>query len=116
MHAVDILRHRPESEGDLRCTDEMIERHGAHLTRLVSDLLDVSAITRGKLEIRPEPAALAEIVRWAAEGIQAQIGPKPLQLEVALPTEPIPIYVDSVRLTQVVLNLLDNSCKFTPAG
>ena len=116
MNAVEILRHRPESEGDLRWTRDVIERQVVHLTRLVDDLLDVSRITRGKLEIRPEHVDLADIVRWAAEAIQGQLGPKRLQLEVALPTGQIPIFVDGVRLTQVVLNLLDNSCKFASPG
>jgi CheY-like chemotaxis protein len=82
----------------------------------VDDLLDVSRITRGKLGIRRETTDLCEIARTAAEGVQATVAARRLQLTVTLPATPAPVHADVVRMTQVVLNLLDNSCKFTPPG
>src|SRR5262249_20780489 len=115
-NAVEILRQRSERDSELRWGYELIDRQVGHLTRLVDDLLDVSRITRGKLEIRPQPADLADIVRGAAEAIQPCVAAKNLRLHVAPAPAPIPILGDVVRLSQVVLNLLDNACKFTPVG
>jgi signal transduction histidine kinase len=115
-NSVEILRQRADQERGLRWSYEVIERQLAQLSRLVDDLLDVSRITRGRLEIRPETVDLGEILRNAADGIRPEVCAKGLQFEVALPAEPVPIQADPVRLTQVVLNLLDNARKFTPGG
>ena len=115
-NAVEILRQRADASAESRWSVEVIDRQVAHLTRLVDDLLDVNRITRGKLEIRQEPTDLAEVLRAAAEGIQPVIHARSLQLQMSLPSGPIPTTADVVRLTQVVLNLLDNACKFTPSG
>jgi signal transduction histidine kinase len=115
-NAVEILRQQEENGPETRWSVEVIDRQIAHLTRLVDDLLDVNRITRGKLEVRQERTDVAEILRAAAEGIQPALGPKSLRLNLSLPDGPIPTMADVVRLTQVVLNLLDNACKFTPAG
>jgi len=115
-NSVEILRQRADQERGLRWSYEVIERQLAQLTRLVDDLLDVSRITRGRLEIRPEAVDLGEILRQAADGIRADLSTKGLQFEAALPAEPVTLQADPVRLTQVVLNLLDNARKFTPEG
>ena len=113
-NAVEILRHETDGPRETRWPYEVIERQIAHLTRLVDDLLDVSRITRGKLEIRREPADLADIVRAATEAIQPALAAKSQHLQVAVPAGPLAVSADVVRLTQVVLNLLDNASKFTP--
>ena len=115
-NSVEILSQRADQERGLRWSYEMIDRQLNQLTRLVDDLLDVSRITRGKLEMRPDPAELGQLLQGAADGIRTDLARKGLHLEVALPAEPVPMLVDRVRLTQVVLNLLDNARKFTPAG
>jgi signal transduction histidine kinase len=115
-NSVEILRQRADQERGLRWSYEVIERQLAQLSRLVDDLLDVSRITRGRLEIRPEIVDLGEILRNAADGIRPEVCAKHLQFEVAVPAEPVPVQADPVRLTQVVLNLLDNARKFTPDG
>ena len=115
-NTIEILRRRPDAAEEVRWSYDLIERQLSHLTRLVEDLLDVSRITYGRLEIRREPADLASIVRDAADAAQPELGAKGLQLQVELPATPIPVVADVVRLTQVVRNLLDNAFKFTPAG
>jgi signal transduction histidine kinase/ActR/RegA family two-component response regulator len=116
LNAVEILRHRPQNEEELRWSHDVIDRQVGHLTRLVDDLLDVSRITRGKLEIRRRPVDLNQILVNVADGVQAALAPKRLRLEVSLPAEPMPALVDPMRMSQIVLNLLDNAVKFTPEG
>jgi len=115
-NVVELLRQQAADGREARWSYEVIERQLAHLTRLVDDLLDVSRITRGKLGIRREAADLCEIARSAAEGIQPTVAARRLEMTVSLPATPAPVRADVVRMTQVVLNLLDNSCKFTPPG
>jgi signal transduction histidine kinase len=115
-NVVELLRQHNAGGHEVRWSYEVIERQLAHLTRLVDDLLDVSRITRGKLELRTEPADLRDVARAAAESVQQSIAARSLRLTVSLPLEPVPVRVDTVRMTQVVLNLLDNACKFTPPG
>jgi len=115
-NSVEILRQRADEERGLRWGYEIIERQLNQLTRLVDDLLDVGRITRGKLEMRPEPSELGQVLQGAADAIRPDLAHKGLHFEVSLPPEPVPILVDRVRLTQVILNLLDNARKFTPAG
>ena len=115
-NTIEVLRRRADAAEEVRWSYDLIERQLSHLTRLVEDLLDVSRITYGRLEIRREPADLAAIVRDAAVAVQPELGAKGLQLQVELPATPIPVVADVVRLTQVVRNLLDNAFKFTPAG
>jgi len=115
-NVLGLLRQHASGGREARWSYEVIERQLAHLTRLVDDLLDVSRITRGKLGLRREPADLRDIARAAAENIQPTVAAKQLQLDVSIPTAPVPVNADVVRMTQVVLNLLDNACKFTPTG
>jgi len=94
----------------------IIRRQVQHLVRMVDDLLDVSRITRGKVELRREPVDLVEVVRHAVEASRATIEAKSHALRVSLPDEPLPLVADATRLEQVLSNLLRNSAKFTQAG
>ena len=113
-NAIEYARQRVQPDPELRWSYDMIDRQVAHLTRLVDDLLDVSRITRGRLEIRREPADVAEIVRAAVETISPSLRVKRQELHVTLPTDGVVLDVDVVRLNQVLVNLLDNASKFTP--
>ncbi|HKO21800.1 MAG TPA: response regulator [Candidatus Eisenbacteria bacterium] len=115
-NSVEYLRMRAEEDPSVRWSHDVIDRQIDHLTRLVDDLLDVSRITRGRLEIRRERSDLGEILRGAVDTIQAPIQERGQTLHVSLPPEPIWVDADVVRMTQIFLNLLDNASKFTPAG
>jgi CheY-like chemotaxis protein len=86
------------------------------MTRLVDDLIEVSRITRGKIELRKERVELAPVVSQAVEANRALYTSLNHELTVAVPPQPIYLNADSARLAQVVGNLLNNACKFTEAG
>ena len=95
---------------------EMMERQISHMVRLVDDLLEISRITRGKVELRCEPVELAAVVRSAVEASQPLIDAAGQQLAMTLPPEPIVLSADAVRLSQVLGNLLNNASKYTDSG
>lgn len=116
MNSLEILKR---AEGDPALIQQgraIMERQILQLTRLVDDLLDVSRISRNKLELKTQRADLAEIV---AQGVEAS---RPLadalgqQLIVNLPATPVWMMADPVRLTQVIGNLLNNASKYTDRG
>jgi CheY-like chemotaxis protein len=86
------------------------------MVRLVDDLLDVSRISRGKIDLRTARVGLAEVVRNAVETSAPAVEAGRHRLTVDLPAEPVTVEGDVVRLTQVVANLLNNAAKYTPAG
>jgi CheY-like chemotaxis protein len=86
------------------------------MVRLIDDLLDVSRITSGKIQLQREPTPLATLVNRALEANRAAIAAKRLDLTVDLPESPCVLNVDPTRLVQVLSNLLHNAVKFTEAG
>ncbi len=94
----------------------IIRRQIQHLVRMVDDLLDVSRITRGKVELRREPLDLVEVVRHAVETLRPLADAKEQRIETELPAGPLPLQGDATRLEQVFSNLLRNAVKFTPEG
>jgi len=94
----------------------VIQRQIQHLVRLVDDLLDVSRITRGKVELRRERIDLADVVRHAVDTTRPLLEAKHHALRVELPPEPLPLDADTTRLEQVVGNLLRNSVRYTADG
>lgn len=95
---------------------KMIDRQLAHMARLLDDLLDVSRVTRGMLEIRREQLDLREIIESAAASVRPLVEVARQELAVCAPAEPLSVAGDAVRLTQIVGNLLHNATKYTPAG
>jgi PAS domain S-box-containing protein len=94
----------------------VMDRQLRHMVRLVDDLLDVSRITRGKLELRRERVLVDAVLRDAVEAVQPLMEASHHALEVSMPNEPLPLLADATRLAQVFGNLLNNACKYTPAG
>jgi PAS domain S-box-containing protein len=112
-NAVYLLRAAPAAAD--RVVDIM-DRQVAHMVRLVDDLLEVSRITRGKVDLKREPVDLATAVRAAVDTARPLIDTAGHRLTVELPAEPVTADADPVRLVQVVTNLLNNAAKYTPAG
>lgn len=92
----------------------LIGRQVDVLVRLVDDLIDVSRISRGKLELRRQRCALAQVIDSAVETSRPLVTARTQQLTIELPPEPIAIDGDPVRLSQIFANLLNNAAKFTP--
>src|SRR6185295_10261625 len=92
----------------------IIERQVSHLSRLVDDLLDVSRITQGKIELRREPVDLRGVIVKALELTLPIYERRTRALELDLADAPCLVAGDEVRLAQVVSNLLINAAKFTP--
>ncbi|HZU34943.1 MAG TPA: ATP-binding protein, partial [Gemmataceae bacterium] len=95
---------------------EMIARQVENLTRLVDDLLDVSRINQGKVQLRKEPIELASIVQAAVEACRPAVDRRKHIVEVELPPEPLWVEADATRLEQVLVNLLNNAAKYTEPG
>jgi CheY-like chemotaxis protein len=94
----------------------MMDRQVRHLIRLIDDLLDISRITRGKLELRKQRVPLALLLSNAVESSKPLIDSGKHTLTISVPDEPINLDVDPVRLAQVISNILNNAAKYTPNG
>lgn len=94
----------------------VMERQVTHLVRLVDDLLEVSRITRGLIDVQRQPVDLATIVRSAIDTSRPLLEAAEHELTLDLPAEPLVLLGDGVRLTQVLTNLLTNAAKYTNAG
>lgn len=112
---VNVLRLSGHSETGRRIWDNM-DRQVSHMVRLVDDLMELSRITRGKIDLKIEPVALAPIVTAALEASRPLIEAARHQLRVDVPDDPIVVNADSVRLAQVIANLLNNAVKYTDEG
>jgi PAS domain S-box-containing protein len=110
-NAVQILNRIGRDEATAHAARQMMERQIAHMVRLIDDLLDVSRITRGRLTLRREPVELAALLEQALETSRPHITQ---QLTVALPSEPVHLDADPVRIAQVFSNLINNAAKYTP--
>jgi PAS domain S-box-containing protein len=115
-NSLHILRLTSQHDPTAQRVGEMMERQVNHMVRLVDDLLEVSRITRGKIELRKELVEVAAIVRGAVEISRPLIEGAGHQLALAIPPEPLTLEGDAVRLTQVVANLLNNAAKYTDPG
>jgi PAS domain S-box-containing protein len=114
LQAAGTAAHPSAKPEQIRWSIGVIQRQVAHMARLLDDLLDISRITRGRLEVRPATVALRTIVDTAVEIAQPAINAGKHQLSVELPTEPLELEVDSMRIAQVFGNLLTNAAKYTP--
>lgn len=113
VHILNLPELKPE---EAQNSLAMIERQVQTLVRLVDDLLDVSRIIRDKITLKKENVSIKEIVERALETSTHQIEANGHRLSVSLPTEPVWVHGDLVRLAQVISNLLSNSAKYTERG
>jgi signal transduction histidine kinase/ActR/RegA family two-component response regulator len=111
LTAVELLARHPSVARE----QQVIDRHTRHLARLVDDLLDISRVTRGHVELRSEPVALASALERAVEIANPLLNRQKHSLHVDDAAD-VTVQGDPVRLAQIFGNLLTNAAKFTPAG
>jgi two-component system CheB/CheR fusion protein len=115
-NALHILRHTGRQEPQRTKMLEVAGRQVHLMGRLLEDLLDVSRVSQGKIVMRKEPVDMAVVVARAVETTERAYESAKHTLNVALPPEPIWLEADPVRIEQVLVNLLNNACKYTPPG
>ena len=94
----------------------IVERQAGHLARLLDDLLDVSRITRGTIELRREPVELERAIGNALEATRPQVDALEHTVSVSLPDTPVHVDADPTRLEQILVNVLSNAAKYTPSA
>ncbi|HEV8577921.1 MAG TPA: PAS domain S-box protein [Thermoanaerobaculia bacterium] len=115
-NAVQILLVKGPPLPDLQWARQVIDRQVRQMARLLDDLLDVSRISHGMLDLRKERVELAAVVQSAVETSRPLIDGGGHELTVDLPAEPVYLDADPVRLAQIFSNLLTNAAKYTEAG
>jgi signal transduction histidine kinase/CheY-like chemotaxis protein len=116
LSGVHLLRVAGTQDARITRIVSVMDRQVRHLVRLVDDLLEVSRITRGLIDVRHDAIDLVAVIRSALDNSRSALEAGRHQLHVDLPAEPIPVVGDAVRLTQVFANLLTNAAKYTNTG
>jgi len=114
--ALELIRLHEMEPDRIARSREIIERQIQHMTRLIDDLLDVSRITRGKIELREQSVVLGAVVERAVETARPLIDERGHRLTLDLPVQPVTFIADPARLEQVLANLLNNAAKYTDVG
>ena len=114
--SVELMQKKQIDDPQLEWARDVVARQNRHLTRLIDDLLDVSRITRGKLNLQRERVELRDVAQLAVETVRPLIVARRHTLVISVPEDPLYIQGDPVRLTQVIGNLLTNAAKYTDEG
>mgnify|MGYP005809515515 CR=1 FL=1 len=114
--AAALLQRARLDEGLVRKTSQIIGRQVAHMTELIDDLLDVSRVTRGQVELDEAALDMRDIVTDAVEQVMPLARARGQQLDVDVPAHDMPVMGDKKRLVQVLANLLNNAAKYTQEG
>jgi PAS domain S-box-containing protein len=115
-NVVSLLQSPEASQVETEWGRNIIERQVNYLTRLTDDLFDISKITRDQLELRKQEVQLAEVINAAVEASRPSIQQRGHEFSLTLPAEPLYLFADNIRLTQAIMNLLNNAAKYTPNG
>ncbi|MCE9658364.1 MAG: response regulator [Burkholderiales bacterium] len=115
-NAAQLLQHQGTIDPTAKHARDIIARQVQVMSRLIDDLMDVSRINQGRIELRRELVDLADVLELAVEASRPKIADFGHQLDVRLPDMPILLDVDAVRLSQVFVNLLTNAAKYTDRG
>jgi two-component system CheB/CheR fusion protein len=113
-NALKFLQYKGPPDPEMQNARTIIDRQVDQMARLVDDLLDVSRISRGKINLVMERVNLGVVVANAVEASRPLIDAAGHELTVTLPAEPVYLHADVTRLAQVLLNLLNNAAKYTP--
>ena len=116
LSGLHLLRVMTPQDGRVVRIMATMERQITHLVRLVDDLLEVSRITRGLIDVRHDPLDLVAAIREAIDTSRPLLDAGKHEFTINLPSTPIPVSGDQVRLTQVFANLLTNAAKYTNEG
>jgi two-component system CheB/CheR fusion protein len=116
LNAAGLLESKDTDPETVEMARRTVGRQSRHMARLLDDLLDVSRVTRGRIEIRRQIVDLRQAARDALETVKPPLEARRLELEVCLPEEPVCVDGDPARLQQVHANLLSNAIKYTPPG
>jgi signal transduction histidine kinase len=111
-----ILKNTQIGDAERQRAVQVIERNAQRQAQLINDLLDVSRITAGKVELDRAPVDLVTVIRDAADSLRADVEAKRLRLTMDVDPRTGEVFGDPLRLQQIVLNLLTNAVKFTPEG
>ena len=114
--AVQLLKMRKQPDAEGQRLHAVIDRQVQHLVRMVDDLLDVSRVLRGKVELRREPIEIADAIAIAVETSRPLLDGQRQELKLELPGHPVTVHGDAVRLSQVMANLLNNASKYSDVG
>lgn len=115
-NALQIMRLAEGNGETVKFASEIMERQVDHMVRLVDDLLDLSRISQGRIELRHERVDLSQVLHHAIETIRPSVDQAGHKLTVTLPSQPVYLHADPTRLAQVFGNLLSNSCKYSDPG
>lgn len=113
-NAVQVMLHEKTEPDHVDAAISAVDRQASHMARLLNDLLDVTRVTRGKIDFQSEVVDLRTLVRDGVQAVKQAIDEKRQSLNVDLPQEPVWVHGDPSRLLQVVENLLTNASKYTP--
>jgi signal transduction histidine kinase len=117
---LDLIRRRLAStlaaSDPVHATQDRVQQQLRHLTRIVDDLLDLSRINSGKIELRRQPTLLSEVIESAVAVSRPLMDQQGHTLEVEAPSEAVSLLADPVRLVQVLTNLMNNAALFTDRG
>jgi len=114
--ALELIRLRGDDPATVAKYRAMMERQVRHLTRLIDDLLDISRITQGKIELKRERCSIEMLVTRAVEQVTPLIQQLRHRLHLRLPAVPLEIDADPIRMAQVLANLINNAAKYSPPG
>ena len=112
--AAALLRRPGVPAAAVEQSASIVERQARNLARLLDDLLDVSRITRGRIELRRQPVAIEEAVTNALEATRPLVDERRQVVSLALPAAPLYVQADPARLEQIIVNVLNNASKYTP--
>jgi len=115
-NALRVLEQQGNDTATREWLRSMMERQTQCLGRLVEDMLEVSCIEHGKIQLRKQPLDLAQTVFQAVETVRASVEGRGHQIEISLPSEPVAMDADPARLEQVLTNLLNNAAKYMEPG
>ncbi|MFO1502796.1 MAG: response regulator [Steroidobacteraceae bacterium] len=114
--ATRLMQRQPQKAEVSAMACNAVQRQVAHMARLLDDLLDVSRISHGRMQLQLQQVEVGEVLRSAVDMVRPQLDAKHQSLDVTNPAAPVHVMGDALRLVQIVANLLNNSVKYTPVG